>query len=111
MRYFIELWKAKDAWNQLSKEERTNYVSQVGQHMGKLVADGMEVVTWAANDPATTYRAGYDFFSVMKFPNQEMVQSFEALVEGAGWYQYFEQVNLSGAGSTPEAVMQQMIER
>lgn len=45
-----------------------------------------------------------------KFPNQEMVTQFEQLVEGSGWYTYFEQVNISGEALTPNYILGQIIE-
>jgi hypothetical protein len=35
---------------------------------------------------------------------------FEAIVEGAGWYNFFDQVNVSGSPMTPEEVIGKMLE-
>jgi hypothetical protein len=37
------------------------------------------------------------------------VEQFEKLVEGSGWYNYFEQVNLSGMATTPDEIIGQLI--
>jgi hypothetical protein len=37
MVYFIEFWKAKDAWLKLPTQERINYVSQIGPAIEDLI--------------------------------------------------------------------------
>lgn len=110
MKCFIEIWKAKSAWKGLSREERSKYVSQIGPHIQGILAQGVEIVSWGANERSTSHRADFDFFAVWKFPNQKMVEEFEAVVEGAGWYEYFEQLNLAGESTTPEEVIGKLID-
>ncbi|MGZ3914987.1 MAG: DUF6616 family protein, partial [Flavisolibacter sp.] len=45
------------------------------------------------------------------FPNREAAQGFEKMVEGAGWYNYFDQVNVMGNAGSPQEVIGQMIEQ
>jgi hypothetical protein len=79
MKFYVEAWSAKQAWLDLSAEERGAYMGQV------------------------------DFFAVWKFPTDELAKSFEALVTGAGWYNYFTQVNLKGNAGGPEEIIGKMI--
>ncbi|MCK5207174.1 MAG: hypothetical protein KAI29_13115 [Cyclobacteriaceae bacterium] len=109
MKIFIELWKAKDAWKNLSMSERQDYVAQIGPVMEDLVAKGVIIEAWGINEDKTPYVSDYDFFAVTKLPSQELLDEFEAIVEGAGWYNYFEQVNVSGSAMTPEEVIGKML--
>jgi len=109
MKTYIELWKAKDTWKNLSSEERANYLGQLAPAINQLIASGVEIVAWGENERATYARAGYDYFSVWKIPTDEAVVSFEELVEAAGWYSYFDQVNAHGNTVTPQDVMRKMI--
>lgn len=110
MIYFIEMWNAKPAWHALSAEERTAYMGQVGTHIQGLLDQGVTVLTWSHNDPATSERAAYDYFAIWSFPNQETVDGFQQLVEGAGWYQYFEQTNLMGQEASAERVIGHLVQ-
>lgn len=110
MQCFIELWKAKDAWLALSKEARTEFVGQIGPAVQTLVDNRMEIVNWGVNDNASPYRGEYDFWSVMKFPDKAAVENFENIVEAAGWYTYFDQINISGNGTMPDEVIGRLIE-
>ena len=109
MKCFIELWNVRDAWKQLSKEERQNYLGQVGANMQGLMEQGVEVICWGENEKETTHRAGFDYFAVWKFPNSEIAKELEAAIEAAGWYNYFEQVNLSGESTTAEEIIGDLI--
>lgn len=110
MIYFIEIWNAKPAWKALSTEERGNYMGQVGAHIQGLLDKGVKVLTWSNNEAATTHRADYDYFAIWTFPDQATADGFQALVEGAGWYNYFEQTNLMGKEATANDIIGQLVQ-
>ncbi|MEL6592227.1 MAG: DUF6616 family protein [Bacteroidota bacterium] len=110
MIYFIEIWNATPAWHALSTEERADYMGQVGSHIQNLLDQGVKVLTWSNNDSATSHKAAYDYFAIWSFPTQELADGFQQLVEGAGWYNYFEQVNLMGKEDTAQGVIGQLIQ-
>ena len=109
MKLYIELWKAKESWKNLSQEERGKYMDQLGPAIKQMLDNGVEIVSWGTNDASTFKRADYDFFGVWKFPSAEAAQQFEKMVEGAGWYTYFEQVNLMGDAASPQDIIPRMI--
>ena len=106
---YIELWKAKDAWINLSTEERANYATALGPAIPSLLDNGVQIISWGRNDTATFSRADYDFFAVWSFPSVASAQDFEKMVEGAGWYNYFEQVNAMGNTTSANEVIGMMI--
>ena len=109
MKTYIELWRAKSSWRNLSKEERGNYMEQLAPAIQQLMDNGVEIVSWGTNDSSTFERADYDFFGVWNFPDSKMAREFEKMVEEAGWYNYFEQVNIMGDAATPQDVIAKMI--
>ncbi len=109
MNCFIELWNPTEAWKSLSKEERQEYLGQIGPHLQGLMEQGVEIISWGKNNKDTSHRAGFDYFAVWKFPSNEMAKEFENVVESAGWYNYFEQVNLSGESTTPDVIIGELI--
>ena len=106
---YIELWKAKQAWMDLSTEERGNYMAALGPAIQQLMENGVQIVSWGTNDASTFSKADYDYFAVWTFPNSEAARGFEKLVEGAGWYHYFDQINLMGNAGSPPDVIAEMI--
>src|SRR5215217_4774118 len=55
MRLYIELFKAKDAWLELSPEQRGAYVQQVGSSMQGVLDAGAELVGLGTTDPGTSH--------------------------------------------------------
>ena len=109
MKIFIELWKAKEAWKQLPLSERQEYMAQIGPVMEDLMKKGLVIEAWGINEDDTPFASDYDYFAVTKLPSQELLAEFEAIVESAGWYNYFDQVNVSGSPMTPEEVIGKML--
>ena len=106
---YIELWKAKQAWLDLPKEERGAYMTGLGPAIQQLVDSGVQIISWGTNEAATFSRVDYDYFAVWAFPNMEAAQHFEKIVQDTGWYNYFDQVNAMGSAGTPQDVIPKMI--
>lgn len=60
---------------------------------------------YAVTDPETHHRAPYDFFCVYRVPHVELQRAFEAGIAASGWYDHFENVNLSGAALSPSGML------
>jgi len=110
MVYFIELWNAKPEWLALSTEDRAEYMQNVGKAIQGLTEKGTHVLTWSENDQNTDRRCFYDFFAIWTFPNQDLANEFQQLVEGAGWYNYFEQVNAKGQENSAQGLIQKLVQ-
>ena len=93
---YIELFKAKDAWLDLSDQQKAEYLQRVGSSMEGVLASGAELVGVGGTDHGTAHEAGYDFYAVWKLPSRDVVEAFERGIEDDGWYEYFDQVNASG---------------
>ncbi len=107
---YIELWKAKQAWTDLPKEEKINYTSALGPAIQQLLENGVQIVSWGCNEPSTFNKIDYDYFAVWTFPDMAAAQQFEQLVASVGWYNYFDQVNAMGTATGPQEVIGKMLE-
>jgi len=109
MKTFIELWKAKPSWLSLSTSERENYLSKMQPSIPFFLEKGAAIISWGKNTDASDHQADYDWFSIWQFPDHNVMTEFEALLEEAGWYNYFEQINICGKHEGPEEVIKQLI--
>ena len=107
---YIELWQAKQAWINLTPEQRKTYVEALQPLIGQLLSSGVEVISWGINDGSTFRRVDFDYFAVWSFPDEQSAIKFEKTVEAADWYTYFEQVNARGESISPQDVMSHMID-
>ena len=105
MYYTVELWSPRQAWLDLSREEREAYVGSIMPTMQKHAELGIIVRAMATNDADTDHRAPYGYFSIVEAPDESAARTFEADVRAAGWYDYFDQVNLRGVARSPEEVI------
>jgi hypothetical protein len=96
MYLYVELWKARPAWLELPQGERQAWMDNLLAGLQQF-GSGVEVVGFASNDGDTPHSSGYEFFAAWRMPNKEVAEQFENFVEGAGWHEYFEQVNARGS--------------
>lgn len=109
MQLYVELWNAKQAWLDLTPEERQAYFDKVGEEIGKLTEAGIEIVGFAINNEDTSHRSDHRYLAVWKMPSTDHVQMLEESVSGAGWYEYFDQVNAGGELIPPPAALEDMV--
>ncbi len=94
----------------MAKEDKQNYIAALGPAIQQLLDQGVQIVSWGTSDPSVFKRAEYDYFAVWTFPDVASAQQFEAMVTGAGWHNYFDQVNAMGKAASPQEVLGAMIE-
>ena len=98
---FVELYNYRPAWHALPTEQKEAFAKGVLNAVEEAGRHELEVVGWGMNDPNTDRRAAYDFFCIYRVPSVQFQRGFEASIAGSGWYNYFEQVNVSGAIVSP----------
>ena len=108
MRLFIEICSAKESWLALDETARRQFLSAVGPLMKRLEEEGVEIVAWGENSADTPERASFDYFGVFKFPDAAAVVRYESTFRAAGWYDYFEQVNICGDCESYETVLKRL---
>lgn len=96
MYIYVELWKFRPAWLELSQDERKSWMDKLLAGIQQQLESGVEVVGFFSNDDDTPHSSGYDFVAVWKMPNKDVAQEFEAFVENSGLHDYYEQVNTRG---------------
>jgi len=106
---YIELWKIKDTWKELSQLERQNYLQKMALTLPDMINQGVEILDWGSNDLDTNQRAGYDFFAIWRFPDKSRAVELEKLLHQAQWYHYFDQINISGLMEQPEEIIGKLI--
>lgn len=109
MYLYIELWKFRPAWLELSEGERKSWMDELLAGLQGQFQSGVEVVGMAANDRDTPHPSGYDFMAVWKMPNKEIAKKFEAYVESSGLHEYYEQVNARGHVMSLDGVVEALL--
>ena len=97
----VEMFNYRDAWTEISSEDRQRFVEGVMQGIGKMSPADVEIIGYAHNLPSTDRRAPYDFFCVYRVADQQARSRLFDQIEQSGWFDYFDQVNLGGPALTP----------
>jgi hypothetical protein len=93
---FIELYNYGPAWAKCSENERADFIKKIIDAVSEMKAAGIDVVAYGKNARETDRRAPYDFFCVYRVPSAEFQREAERRIAASGWYDHFEQVNVSG---------------
>ena len=93
---FIELYNYRDAWQELPEVTRAEFVGHVLDAIRQLEQAGVEVIAFGPNDPSSDRRAPYDFYCVYRVPSADIQRAFEREIRESAWYDFFDQVNVSG---------------
>ena len=108
MYLYLELWKAKDEWRALTEVERETFVGGLAPSISKLTEQGVELIGFSFNDEDVIHRADFTYMAAWRMPSKDLALQMEHLVNDAGFYHYFEQINARGEVSPPETVLLDM---
>lgn len=109
MYLYVELWKPKPAWNEVSREQRQEFLNQLRAGTEKMEKLGVELLGFAVCDEATPNNGDFRYVAAWKMPNLGHVHMLEKAVESEGWYNYFEVVNARGQIRSLESAAQDMV--
>ena len=113
MYLYIAIWKAKDAWLELSNEERAERLEQLLQLANEHPITGVVPFSFrpvgdvflfdgvverpVIIDDAVARPTGFHYAAAWMVPTRELIKQFEDRVESLGWWwKYFEQQNAWG---------------
>ncbi len=105
-----EIWNARPAWLNVPADERVCFFEdKIGLLLVGLVAQGAQILACAVNDNTGSERMNYRYMAVWRLPNKAFSDRLEAAAKDAGFLEYFDQVNFSGAVITPDVMNADMI--
>jgi len=106
---YIELWTAKQSWKELPQSAKEEYMGQMQPSIPKFLEKGAKIHSWGRNHLANDHKSTHTWFAIWEFPNEDLITEFEALLQGAGWYNYFDQINACGENVGPEAIIGEIL--
>ncbi len=109
MHLYVELWKPRPAWYEVSREQRQEFLNQLRAGIEKMETLGAELIGFSICDEATPHSDEYRYAAVWKMPNLGHVHMLEKAVENEGWYNYFEVTNARGRITSLESAATDML--
>jgi hypothetical protein len=113
MYLYIEIWKAREAWLELTNDQRQAKLDQLLQLAQEHPITGVVPFSFrpvgnvflfdgvverpVIVDDAVARPTGFHYAAAWMVPTRELIKQFEDRVEGLGWWwEYFEQQNAWG---------------
>jgi hypothetical protein len=110
MHVFLEFWSPKPSWLAMSTERRQAFMGGMGALTSPVVNTGaIEVLGWGVSDPVVDHPEPHQFFAVWRAPTRKALDELRAAITKGGWYEHFDQVNVTGELSTVDAIIGQHI--
>ncbi|MCD2167979.1 DUF6616 family protein [Comamonas koreensis] len=98
--YLVELYTPNAAWQALPAAQRQQFLAAIGEGLGQLAGQGIELLSLAETDTAIAQASPHQFLGIWRFPDPQARDALLAAIEASGWYRYFAHVNAaSGTGA------------
>ena len=101
--YLVELYTPNAAWQALPAAQRLSFLAAIGQGLGQLSSQGIELLSLAETDTAIAQASQHQFLGIWRFPNPQARDALLAAIEASGWYQYFDHVNAASSAGTVDS--------
>ncbi|TDC13427.1 hypothetical protein E1265_28035 [Streptomyces sp. 8K308] len=105
MHIVVEIWTPKPAFLDTPPDIREQIVGSVQEGVSQMAAVGITTLGWGRIAPTEDHPSGHDWFAVWQIPTAELVDTFFAGITESGWYEWFDQINVSGQLETVEDVL------
>ncbi len=96
MYLYVELWKPRQAWLEMAREQREEYLSQMRPNIEKMVDSGVKLIGFALLDEDIPNDSQYRYMAVWKMPSRGHVHMLEKAVRAEGWGNFFDIGNARG---------------
>ena len=99
MQILIFLWEPNDEWRALSAAEQRAYLLRLDDVINAARAEGVMTLGWSEIDRSLPQAPAHSYVGVFAMSSAEDIHKLYRLAREAGWYDYFDSINLSIAPS------------
>jgi len=109
MYLYVELWRPRQEWLEMPREQREEYLRQMRPNIEKMVESGVRLIGFALLDDDVPNDSQYRYMAVWKMPNRGHVHMLEKAVRADGWDNFFEIGNARGQLISIEEAVSEMV--
>lgn len=105
MQTLIIMWEPNDKWRGLTEAKQKDYLLSLDAAVNEARSQGVMTLGWSRIDRSLRRAPAAGFVGVFAMSDAQQIHEFEKYVEQAGWYDYFDSVNVSidpQGGTNPE---------
>lgn len=109
MSFYIEHWKPRPKWLQLTPEDRGKFLFDVSPVIQGLADAGAELIGYLINEQDSNDWKEGGFLRVWRMPEREFAQRIEDALERAGWHEFFEPGHARGEVLAPQVAIPYLV--
>lgn len=102
----VEMFRPRPEWYALSRDERRAFLDHCRREIERLLGEGIRFLGVYAG----RWTGEWHGFSVCECPGPEATERWIEAAERAGWFRYFEQVNLTGRKMSLEEYFRTLVD-
>ena len=102
----VEMFRPRPEWYALSRDARQAFLDNCRREIERLLAGGVRFVGVYAG----RWTGEWHGFSVCECPSAEAAEDWIEAAERAGWFRYFEQVNVAGRKMSLQEYFRSLVE-
>ncbi len=95
MQILIIIWEPNAEWHALGDEAQKGYLSSLDAAVTAVRSQGVMTLGWSKIDRTLPKAPTEGYVGVFAMSNTEQCHELEKNVQAAGWYDYFDSVNVS----------------
>ncbi len=104
----VEIWRPRPEWYALPKAQKEKFLAKAQEVIGVVMAKGAKITGLSRCRAAS--EGGWDMVGFWEMPNYEVIAELAERIEKVGWNRYFEQINMVGTNTSPEAYFKSLLE-
>lgn len=106
MHVFLEMWTPRPSWLSLSVGDRQTLMERLDQLTRPIIQAGsIEATGWGKADAAIDHAEPHKYFAVWRAPTRESLDRLRSAIALGGWYEFFDQVNVTGELHSPGIII------
>jgi len=107
----FEIWSQKPAWERLSANDQQAFIDGILGKVGSLMETGLKLVASGFIDTELPNSLPFQYYAFWESDDLALVSQFAETLRDAGWFTYFDQLNIAGRVEPLPGVLEKHIKR
>lgn len=109
--FYVEFWKATEAWKALPKAEKEAYIEYIKPLIrGIAEQPAVKLLGMMKNEGSYPGQTDYTYAAIWEMPSEDMCRHMEDIVENIDWKKYFDQINFRSQKTPAESILRSYLQ-
>lgn len=109
MNQLFEIWSIKPAWHKLGAANQQAFIDSILAKVGPLMEAGLKLVASGFVETELPNSLPYQYYAFWESEESTLIPKFAETLRDAGWFTYFDQLNIAGRAEPLPGVLEKHI--